>query len=75
MIVMASLAAIASNYTFLLFGWHAAANSNFALIVGAVIWIALMTVDLLPRDRAVGRIQTLLLGSRSSRWRCSRSSR
>src|SRR5205823_12443765 len=32
-IVMASLAAIASNYTYLLVGWHSAANSNLALII------------------------------------------
>src|SRR3984885_14040190 len=41
-IVMASLAAIASEYTFLLFS-SGGAPSNFWLIVGAVIWIALMT--------------------------------
>src|SRR5436853_3043584 len=40
-IVMASLAAIASNYTFLLFR-SGGAPGNFWLIVGAVVWIALM---------------------------------
>jgi amino acid transporter len=39
-IVMASLAAIASTYTFALWNGH---PSNGALIAGAVIWIALMT--------------------------------
>jgi amino acid transporter len=42
-IVMASLAEIASSYTFLLFGLHGLANSNLALIIGSVVWIALMT--------------------------------
>src|SRR5947209_6515945 len=41
-IVMASLAAIASDYSFLLF--HSAGPpNNFWLIVGAVVWIAVMT--------------------------------
>ena len=53
-IVMASLAAIAANYTFLLFGWHAAANRTSSLIVGAVLWIARDDLDLLPGDRALG---------------------
>src|SRR5579862_5928378 len=39
-IVMASLAVIASQYTFSLWDGH---PSTFGLIVGAVIWIALMT--------------------------------
>jgi amino acid transporter len=42
-IVMATLAEIAGKYTFLLFDWNSAANSTFAQIVAAVIWIALMT--------------------------------
>ena len=42
-IVMATLAVIASSYTYLLFGWDSAANSTFAIIVAAVVWIALMT--------------------------------
>src|SRR3954466_12798737 len=42
-IVMATLAIIASKYTYLLFGWDSAAGSTFALIVAAVVWIALMT--------------------------------
>ena len=36
-IVMASLAVIASTYTYLLFSWHSAANSNVAIIIGAVV--------------------------------------
>jgi amino acid transporter len=42
-IVMASLAQIAGSYTFLLFGWHAAANSSGAVTAAGVVWIALMT--------------------------------
>jgi amino acid transporter len=42
-IVMASLSVIASQYTFLLFDWHSAANSTTAIIIGSVLWIALMT--------------------------------
>jgi amino acid transporter len=42
-IVMAALAQIAAKYTFLLFGWDAAANSNWAQIGMAVFWIAVMT--------------------------------
>jgi hypothetical protein len=42
-IVMATLAQIAGKYTFLLFGWTSAANSNGAQIAMAVVWIALMT--------------------------------
>jgi amino acid transporter len=42
-IVMASLSVIASQYTFLLFNWHSAENSTTAIIIGSVLWIALMT--------------------------------
>src|SRR4051795_10287748 len=42
-IVMATLAQIAGKYTFLLVGWHSAANSTGAQIIAAVLWIALMT--------------------------------
>ena len=59
---MASLAAIAANYTFLLFSWHSAANSNFATIVGAVLWIALMTWICYRGIELSARIQTVLLG-------------
>jgi amino acid transporter len=60
-IVMASLAAIASNYTYLLVGWHAAAHSNLALIIGSVIWIALMTWICYRGIELSVRIQTFLL--------------
>jgi amino acid transporter len=42
-IVMAALAQIAAKYTFLLFDWESAANSNTAQIIVAVAWISLMT--------------------------------
>ncbi len=60
-IVMASLSVIASTYTFLLFGWHSAANSNLALIIGAVIWIALMTWICYRGIELSARVQTFLL--------------
>ena len=42
-IVMATLAVIAAQYTYLLFGWDSAAGSTGAVIAAAVVWIALMT--------------------------------
>jgi amino acid transporter len=60
-IVMASLAAIASSYTFQLFSWHWAENSNAALIVGSVIWIALMTWICYRGIELSAEVQTVLL--------------
>ncbi len=60
-IVMASLSAIASQYTYLLVGWHWAQNSNVMLIVGAVIWIALMTWICYRGIELSARVQTVLL--------------
>jgi len=42
-IVMASLSVIAAQYTYLLFGWNSAASSTTGIVIGAVVWIALMT--------------------------------
>jgi amino acid transporter len=42
-IVMASLSVIASTYTYYLFDWQHGANSTFWIIVGSIVWIALMT--------------------------------
>jgi amino acid transporter len=42
-IVMASLSVIASQYTYLLFNWDHGASSATWLIIGSVVWIALMT--------------------------------
>jgi amino acid transporter len=41
-IVMASLSVIAAQYTYLLVNWNYAYNSPTLIIVGAVVWIALM---------------------------------
>jgi amino acid transporter len=57
-IVMASLAAIASQYTFSLWNGH---PSNAALIGGAVIWIALMTWICYRGIELSARVQTFLL--------------
>jgi amino acid transporter len=61
-IVMASLAEIAANYTYLLFGLHGLSHSNLALIIGAVVWIALMTWICYRGIELSARIQTILLG-------------
>ncbi|MGH2929027.1 MAG: APC family permease, partial [Solirubrobacteraceae bacterium] len=60
-IVMASLAEIAANYTYLLVGWHQAAHSNLALIIGSVLWIALMTWICYRGIELSARVQTFLL--------------
>ena len=57
-IVMASLAAIASQYTYSL--WNAT-PSNFGLIAGAVIWIAVMTWICYRGIELSARIQQFLL--------------
>lgn len=57
-IVMASLAVIASEYTFSMWNGH---PSNGALIAGAVIWIALMTWICYRGIELSARIQQLLL--------------
>ncbi|MDX6580156.1 MAG: hypothetical protein QOJ47_1705 [Gaiellales bacterium] len=62
-IVMAALAQIAAKYTFLLFGWHSAANSNVAQIIAAVAWIAVMTWICWRGIELSARIQTALLSA------------
>ncbi|MGI8506145.1 MAG: APC family permease, partial [Solirubrobacteraceae bacterium] len=59
-IVMASLSEIASNYTFLLFDSHAH-PSTFALIIGSVVWIVLMTWICYRGIELSARVQTILL--------------
>jgi len=59
-IVMASLAAIASKYSFLLFD-STASPSNFLLIVGAVVWIAIMTWICYRGIELSARVQSILL--------------
>jgi amino acid transporter len=60
-IVMASLADIASIYTFKFVGWDAAANSNLAQIIGSVVWISVMTWICYRGIELSARIQQLLL--------------
>jgi amino acid transporter len=59
-IVMASLAQIASEYTFLLFR-SGGAPGNFWLIAGAVIWIVVMTWICYRGIELSARVQTILL--------------
>jgi len=58
-IVMASLAVIASTYTFALWNGH---PHTWVIIVGAVIWIALMTWICYRGIELSAEIQTVLLG-------------
>ena len=58
-IVMASLAAIASQYTFALWNGH---PHNWAIILGAVAWIAIMTWICYRGIELSAEIQTVLLG-------------
>jgi amino acid transporter len=60
-IVMASLAEIASLYTYKLFGLSGLASSNLALIIGSVVWIAVMTWICYRGIELSARIQTFLL--------------
>jgi amino acid transporter len=62
-IVMASLAVIASTYTYLLFGWQSAAGSTAAILIGSVIWIAIMTWICWRGIELSARIQQFLLGA------------
>ena len=59
-IVMASLAAIASKYSFLLFD-STASPSNFLIILGAVVWIAVMTWICYRGIELSARVQSILL--------------
>jgi amino acid transporter len=61
LLVMASLAYIASTYTFKLFGWHWAEVHKGAALVGAVLWILLMTWICFRGIELSARVQTLLL--------------
>ncbi len=62
-IVMASLAEIAGRYTFLLFDWNSAANSQVAVMIAAVVWIALMTWICYRGIELSARTQQFLLGA------------
>jgi amino acid transporter len=62
-IVMATLAVIAAQYTYLLFDWNSAAGSTFAIIVAAVVWIAVMTWVCWRGIELSARIQQFLLAA------------
>ena len=62
-IVMASLSDIASVYTFELVGWTSASTSTLAIIIGSVVWIALMTGICYRGIELSARIQALLLST------------
>ena len=61
-LVMASLAEIAANYTFQLFDWTWAEHHNGALIIGAVLWIVLMTWICYRGIELSARLQQIMLG-------------
>src|SRR5271157_4752716 len=63
LIVMASLADIAAIYTFKLFGFSELGGSKAAIIIGAVVWIALMTWICYRGIELSARIQQVLLGA------------
>ncbi len=62
-IVMASLADIAAIYTFKLFGFTELGNSKAAIIIGAVLWIAIMTWICYRGIELSARIQQFLLSA------------
>ena len=62
-IVMASLSVIASTYTYLLFGWDHGANSTFWILIGATVWIAVMTWICWRGIELSARVQQFLLAA------------
>ncbi|MGO9247676.1 MAG: APC family permease [Solirubrobacteraceae bacterium] len=62
-IVMASLADIAAIYTFKLFGFSELGESKAAIIIGAIVWIALMTWICYRGIELSARIQQFLLSA------------
>ena len=62
-IVMASLSVIASQYTYLFFGWHGGARSTRWILVGAAAWILLMTWVCYRGIELSARTQQVLLGT------------
>jgi amino acid transporter len=62
LIVMASLSDIAAIYTFKLFGFSELGNSKAAIVIGAIVWIALMTWICYRGIELSARIQQVLLG-------------
>jgi amino acid transporter len=62
-IVMASLAVIASAYSFSLVGWDAGTTNTTALLIGSTVWIALMTWICWRGIELSARVQQFLLGA------------
>jgi len=62
-IVMASLSDIAAIYTFKLFGFTELGESNAAIIIAAVIWIAVMTWICYRGIELSARVQQVLLSA------------
>jgi amino acid transporter len=62
-IVMASLAVIAAQYSFLFVGWDSGVSSTAAVIAGSIVWIALMTWICYRGIELSARTQTVLLGA------------
>jgi amino acid transporter len=62
-IVMASLAVIASTYTFILFDWHSGAHSETAVLIGSAVWIILMTWICYRGIELSARVQQFLLAA------------
>jgi amino acid transporter len=60
-IVMASLAQIAAIYSFLLFDWTAAADSQVAVMIVGVLWIVVMTAICYIGTELSARTQQVLL--------------
>ncbi|HEV2590915.1 MAG TPA: APC family permease [Gaiellaceae bacterium] len=60
-IVMASLAVIASTYTYLLVGWKSGASSTAAILIGSAVWIAIMTWICWRGIELSARVQQFLL--------------
>ena len=62
-IVMASLSVVAATYTYDLFNWDHGASSTGWLIVGAVVWIAVMTWICYRGIELSAGTQVVLLGA------------
>jgi amino acid transporter len=62
-LVMASLAVIAAQYTFLLVGWNSAATSTVGIVIGSVVWIVLMTWICYRGIELSARVQLFLLAA------------
>jgi amino acid transporter len=63
LIVMASLSVIASQYTYLLFGWNSAEKSTLGILIGSLVWIALMTWICYRGIELSARLQLALLSA------------